>query len=301
MSRNIYSIGETVYDIIFQKGRIEAGKPGGSLLNSSVTLGRLCHKVLFISEMGNDDLGKVILDFLKTNNVNTDYVQLFDDGKTPVALAFLDENQNARYLFYKHYPAERLRQDLPRPKPEDIVLFGSIFSVSPDVREPVAGFARRSKEAGAILIHDPNIRKPHKNEIPKLLPMILENFALSDVVRASNEDFETIFGAGDGDAAFRIIRNESNAVLIFTRGSGHITLYTKDFTRHFDVPPVKIVSSIGAGDTFNAGIASSIIKMGIRKNEIADLPSEKWGEIIATGIALSKEVCLSYDNYISVR
>lgn len=301
MNRNIYTIGETVYDIIFKNGQIEAGKPGGSLLNSSITLGRLGHKVFFISEIGNDGLGNFILDFLKINNVTTDYVHLFDDGKTPVALAFLDENRNAKYSFYKQYPADRLQQDLPDPQPEDLALFGSIFSLSPDVRETVAGFAQRSKEAGAILIHDPNIRKPHKRDIPKLLPMILENFALSDIVRASNEDFETIFGTGDGDEACRIIRKESDAVLIFTRGAGSISLYTRNFTHNFVVPPIKIVSSIGAGDTFNAGIASSIITLGIKRSEIPDLPIDKWEKIITKGIALSKEVCLSYDNYVSVR
>ena len=301
MNRNIYTIGETVFDIIFREDKIEAGKPGGSLLNSSVTLGRLGYNVFFISELGNDDLGKMILGFLKSNGVSTGHIHLFDDGKTPVALAFLDENRNAKYSFYKQYPPKRLQQDFPKPKPEDVVLFGSIFSVSPEVREPVAGFIRQSKEAGAIIIHDPNIRKPHKTDIPKLLPMILENFALADVVRASNEDFETIFGSGDGDEAYRIIKNSSDASLIFTRGAGRVSLYTKDFAKHFEVPPIKIISSIGAGDTFNAGIASSMIDLGITKKEIQDLPSQTWDEIIKMGISLSREVCLSYDNYISIR
>ena len=82
--RKIYTIGETVYDVIFQQGQIKTGKAGGSMLNASVSLGRIGLDVSFISEVGNDDLGNVILHFLKVNNVDVSNIQRYDEGKMPL-------------------------------------------------------------------------------------------------------------------------------------------------------------------------------------------------------------------------
>ena len=151
-ARKIFTIGETVYDIIFSEGQIVAGKAGGSMLNASVSLGRLGMEVVFISEVGQDDLGNLIINFLKENGIKTGFIHQFKDGKTPVALAFLDQHQNARYTFYKQYPNIRLSQPFPEVTENDIVLFGSFFSISTEVREPVVNFVRKARQAGAIII-----------------------------------------------------------------------------------------------------------------------------------------------------
>lgn len=299
MKRVVYTIGETVYDIIFQHGQIQAGRVGGSMLNSSVSLGRLGYDICFVSEVGNDDLGKLVIDFLKKNSVNTGFIDRFNEGKTPVALAFLDEVKNARYTFLKQYPEKRLQQQLPLVTENDIVMFGSFFSISPSVRATVLRFIRQAGEAGALVIYDPNIRKPHKNEIPELLPMIFENFALADIVRASHEDFQTIFGTDEADEASRIVKAYSDAALIFTRGSNGINLFAGDCNREYSVPAIEVVCTIGAGDTFNAGIAKSLIDQGILKRRLSEISPNQWDQLIQTGINLSQEVCRSFDNYVT--
>ena len=60
--------------------------------------------VCFISETGNDHVGNIILDFMKQNNISTDHVNVFPDGKSPVSLAFLNDLNDAEYMFYKDYP-----------------------------------------------------------------------------------------------------------------------------------------------------------------------------------------------------
>ena len=52
--------------------------------------------------------GRLIDDFLKRNGVDTSYVYHFKDGKTELAMAVLDEKNDASYTFYKNYPAKRL-------------------------------------------------------------------------------------------------------------------------------------------------------------------------------------------------
>lgn len=296
--RKIYTLGETIYDIIFSEGQIKAGKAGGSMLNASVSLGRLGMEVVFISEVGQDKLGDLIIKFLEENGIEARFIQRFTDGKTPVALAFLDENQNATYSFYKQYPNIRLNQPFPEVTESDIVLFGSFFSISPEVREPVVNFIRKARQAGAIIIYDPNIRKPHSHEVPAFLEMIFENMALADIVRASHEDFQVIFDIQDSEKAFEMVKKYSQASLVFTRGGESVDVFSAGFSRKYSVPKIEVVSTIGAGDNFNAGIAFSLVGQGILRKDLASLPPEKWDSIISSGISLSAEVCKSLDNYI---
>ncbi|MCE5225859.1 MAG: PfkB family carbohydrate kinase, partial [Porphyromonadaceae bacterium] len=111
--RKVIGIGETILDIIFKDNQPHAAVPGGSVFNGLISLSRLGVSVLFISEIGNDRVGDIIGAFLEENNITTDYIDRFPDGKSPVSLAFLDDQNNANYIFYKDYPKQRL--DVPLP------------------------------------------------------------------------------------------------------------------------------------------------------------------------------------------
>lgn len=299
MKRKIYTIGETVYDIIFENGDIVAGKAGGSMLNTSVSLGRTGCDVAFITELGNDDLGKNIMRFLAANHVDTSFVNQFDDGKTPVALAFLDENKNASYTFYKQYPEQRLFRPLPEIQKNDIVLFGSFFGVNPEVRDRVKSFVKSARDAGATIIYDPNIRHPKDHGMEKIIPAVLENFVFADIIRASHEDFQNLFDIDHPAAAFRLIRKNSGASLVYTHSSEFVYVATDDFQEKFQVPKIDVVSTIGAGDNFNAGMIYQIVKQNHQKYGLNALHEKQWQVIIQSGIRFSAAVCRSWENYVA--
>lgn len=117
--RKIIGLGETIFDIIFQNNQPTASVPGGSTFNGIISLGRTGIPVSFISETGNDHVGEIILNFMRENGVSTDYMQVYPDGKSAISLAFLDEQRNAQYQFYKDYPACRMEVDLS-PLPSDM-------------------------------------------------------------------------------------------------------------------------------------------------------------------------------------
>lgn len=297
--RKVFTIGETVYDIIFKNGRLQTGKAGGSMLNSSVSLGRLGIDVSFISEIGADEVGELINKFLIENHVSTNFIYRFEDGKTPIALAFLNENQNASYSFYKIYPDKRLQQPFPEVTSDDIVLFGSFFSLSPQVRPPLIGFIKKARASGAIIIYDPNIRKSHQSEIPELQNLIYENISLADIIRGSDEDFKTMFDVNNFQEATEIFKKSGNQIFIYTAGGDHVRLFSNNATSSFSVSDIIPLSTIGAGDNFNAGIIYALLMQNIFKKDLSNLQSDQWNGIINTGIELSQEVCKSYDNYIS--
>lgn len=297
--RRVIGIGETILDILFKNNQPQAAVPGGSVFNGIVSLGRAGANVTFISEVGEDRVGKIILGFMKENGICTDNVMVYPERKSPVSLAFLNEKNDAEYSFYKDYPNLRLDIDMPKITAEDIVMFGSFYAVTPQLREKVKELLDNAREAGAIIYYDVNFRSTHAHEAIKLMPTILENFEYADIVRGSTEDFGNMFGMTDADKVYQQKVGFYCSRFICTNGSEKLCLRTKTLKKDYPVEPLQTVSTIGAGDNFNAGLVFGLLKNRIRRNDLDELNDTDWDKIIASGMSFSKEVCMSLNNYIS--
>ena len=297
--RKIFGIGETILDIIFQNNQPYKAVPGGSVFNGLITLGRMGLPVTFISELGNDRVGDIIRNFMQDSHLTTEFVDCFPNGKSPLSLAFLDEDKNAHYIFYKDYPAQRLEVPLPAIEPDDIFIFGSYYSLNPALRPRMVEFLQYARERKAILYYDPNFRKAHAHEAILLKPTVLENLEFADIVRGSDEDFQNLFGKTDTREVYQDHVKLYCDRLLSTRGANGVDLCTRQFTCHFDAPRIHSVSTIGAGDNFNAGILYGLLKYDIRRDDLPDIDMETWGKIVRHGMDLAAEVCQSYDNYVS--
>lgn len=295
---NVYTIGETVLDMIFRNEQPVASKAGGSMLNTSVSISRLGIPVYFISEYGVDRVGQMIENFLKGNNINTHFVHRYNDGKTALALAFLDANNNASYDFYKLYPSRRLSTNIPDIKPDDYVMFGSFYGITNEIRITLKTILDKGIAQNAVVYYDPNFRKAHLHELETLKPLIIENMQMASVVRCSNEDMELIAGASDAESAYEFI-SQYCPNMIYTNSTKGINVHTPAGTFRFPVREINPVSTIGAGDTFNAGIIYSFWKAGIKNAQIPSLKVEEWEVIIKNAVDFATEVCMSYENYIS--
>ncbi len=297
--KKIYTIGESLLDIIFRGGQPQAAKPGGAMLNTAISLGRINLPVSFISEFGKDDAGDLIDFFLKNNGVDISMVNHFSEGSTPLALAFLDENNNAHYTFYKNYPAKRLEINLFTPAKDDIILFGSFYAIDNNIRNQLLGLLRIAKEKESIIIYDPNFRKSHIDELNKLKPLIIENIELATIVRGSDEDFRNIFNADGPDQAWDEVSKYCSS-MIYTCSTEGVYVKTTSFSGKFPVNKIEPVSTIGAGDNFNAGIIAALYNGKTGGEEIEKLGKDAWQKIVVTGVEFASNVCMSYDNYIDL-
>lgn len=300
MNRKVIGIGETILDILFRDGQPQAAVPGGSVYNAMISLGRMGVDVTFISETGNDRVGKMILDNMRANGVRTDNVNVFPDGKSPVSLAFLNEHNDAEYIFYKDYPRQRLDVTMPDIQADDIVMIGSYFAVTPVLRDKVKELLDLARERGAIIYYDVNFRSTHANEAIKLMPTILENFEYADILRGSSEDFRFMFGLDDAEKVYRQKVSFYCNPFIYTDGARDVSLFTRAYANRFPVPEVETVSTIGAGDNFNAGIVYGLIQNHIRRPDIDALDKKDWDDIIACGMAFGSEACRSTANCVSL-
>ena len=294
----IFAIGETVFDIIFKDGKPVASTPGGSMLNTAVSLGRLGLDVYFISEYGKDVVGNLVDDFLRSNGVNTGYACRYDGFPSSLALAFLNNSNNAEYSFYKRYPANRLDAAFPELTANDIVIYGSFYGIEPDIYSRLKPFLEQAHTKNALVIYDPNFRKAHLSGMDTYRPIMMENFAHADIIKGSDEDFAHIFGARSADETWQIIRNMCN-MLVYTANKDDVKLYIPDVMDSYPVPPIMPVSTIGAGDTFNAGLIYGLATHHIGRDELNHLTRKQRADIIGYAIRFAGHVCMSYANYVS--
>ncbi len=294
----IIGIGETVYDIIFRNGQPDKAVPGGSTFNAMISLGRTLGKeeveCLMISETGDDIIGRIITDFMRQNNVSPEYVTVHKGRKSHISLAFLDENNNAQYEFYKDHQHAEIPHHFPKVEHDDIVIFGSFFAVNPVIREMTKDFLFQAHDAGATLYYDINFRKNHRAELPQIMENIIENYQLATIVRGSKEDFEFLYGTNNAEAVFTEHISPYCTTFICTDGSRPVEVWNGEHLK-LPVPKIsgKVVSTIGAGDNFNAGVAYALAKgMNFGKS------SQETAKIVAIAQQFSSNVCQSIYNYV---
>ena len=298
--RKVIGIGETVFDIIFKDDNPVAAVPGGSTFNAIISLGRAGINTTFISETGDDRIGRRIIEFLKENGVNADSVSVYQGTKSPLSLAFLNERNDAEYIFYKDHPNDRLDFIHPAIERDDIVLMGSYYAINPVIRQQVAAFLDYAKEQGAIIYYDVNYRASHKHEIMRLTPNIIENLEYADIVRGSSEDFEIMYKKKDADSVYKSEISFYTKKFIYTQGSEPVELRADGgLSKQYTIEKTDTVSTIGAGDNFNAGFIYGMLKHGLTRDIIdAGLTEEQWDGIVSCALRFSANVCKSINNYI---
>ncbi|MDR1610104.1 MAG: carbohydrate kinase [Candidatus Symbiothrix sp.] len=299
--RKVIGIGETILDIIFRNNKPEKAVPGGSVFNGMVSLARCGITALFISELGNDKVGRLIRDFMIENHLSPEYIDFFEDGSSPVSLAFLDDRQNASYQFYRDFPEKRLQIKFPEIQADDILVLSSYFAVNPVLRKEIIRLLIYAGQQKAIIYYDINFRKPHAGERLQLMPDFIENFRHSTIVRCSSEDLEVLF---PGETVTEIYKKHVSPYckyFIVTQGEKDIILKTETFEKTYPVETFVPVSTIGAGDNFNAGLIFGLMKEKILLADLKKLPENQWDKLIEYGKMFASEVCRSMENYVTAR
>lgn len=285
--KRVIGIGETVLDILFKNDQPQKAVPGGSTFNSIISLGRAGVPCMMVTEVGDDHIGDMTCRYLADNGVSTRYVCRHTGTKSHITLAFLNEHNDAQYTFYKDHASAALDGRLPQLQAENVVLFGSFFAINPAIRPQVSSLLHEARRVGAWLYYDINFRKSHIPDIPHVIANIEENMRLSDLVRGSMEDFEYLYGLTDAEAIYKRV-GQFCSTLILTDGARTIRIFTPEGCETYPVLPITTVSTVGAGDNFNAGYIYAMLRgAGTQAERIA--MAQRW----------SQDVCRQIGNNIS--
>lgn len=236
--------------------------PGGALFNTAIALGRLGVSTGFFAGISTDLFGTRLIAALTAAGVTSDLA--IRSGR-PTTLAFVTFcGTQARYTFYDEGTASRMvtATELP-PIPDRVqaMIFGGIsLAVEPCGS---AFEALMLREAGTrVTMLDPNIRPSFIRDEGAFRSRLSRMIAVADIVKVSDEDLRWIEGPGELAPLAARLRARGPRLVIVTEGARGAYGFSEHETEFVAAASVPVVDTIGAGDTFNAGVLAALAQAG---------------------------------------
>ncbi|MGH1367652.1 MAG: carbohydrate kinase family protein [Maritimibacter sp.] len=269
----ILCCGEALIDMLPRVS--QAGEPafaplaGGAVFNTSIALGRLGVASGFLSGISTDLFGAQLVDALAASNVDA---SLCIRSDRPTTLAFVTlTDGHAKYAFYDENTAGRMitAADMPKlPDTVDALFFGGISLVADPAADAYAALMLREAATRVTMI-DPNIRPDFITDEPAFRARLMSMLGVADIVKISDEDLEWI-GVSIEDLLEMGVK-----LVCLTEGAKGVTGYFGAGQLSAPSKRVEVVDTVGAGDTFNAGLLAGLARDGLlSKGALASLSSE---------------------------
>ncbi len=244
--------------------------PGGSVFNTAVALSRLGTQVEFFSGLSTDLFGERLTSVLTANGVGHELAHR-SDRPTTLAFVTLTDGQ-ASYAFYDENTAGRMltEADLPTiPDAAKACFFGGISLAVEPCADAYAALAARAG-TDRIVMMDPNIRPSfvaNEDRFRARLDAILAN---TDIVKASDEDLRWLLGDGPLPVLAEKLREKGPSLVFVTQGADGVTGHHAGGELHVASQRVQVVDTVGAGDTFNAGVLAGLADAGALERSVFD-------------------------------
>lgn len=192
--KKIICIGECALDIRFRDGQPVGSQPGSRIANAAAILARQDLPVVMASEASLDPVGDQVVDFLHSAGVDTDTIDRYSEGRTPVNLHFEQPDGSVRITRYEQYPDEGFDIVWPRLDEGDIVVYGGYYAIDAKMRRRMSQFLTTAAERKAVMVYLPGFLPQMESRITRVMPALLENLELADLVITRSCDLSRLFG-----------------------------------------------------------------------------------------------------------
>ncbi len=262
----ILCAGEALIDMLPRQ--TEAGEaafapyPGGSVFNTAVALSRLGHATEFFTGLSTDLFGERLAGVLMANGVGSALAHRSD---RPTTLAFVTLNDGqASYAFYDENTAGRMltEADLPAiPEDAQACFFGGISLAVEPCADAYAALAARAHETHVTML-DPNIRPDFIRDESRFRARMDHMLAHADIVKASDDDLRWLLGDESLPVLAEKLMDKGPSLVLVTQGASGVTGFHAQGELHIEAETVQVVDTVGAGDTFNAGVLAGLADAG---------------------------------------
>jgi fructokinase len=282
----IVSCGEALIDML--PGETRAGAPafepfvGGSLFNVAVALGRLGTEAAFFGGLSTDFFGERLKAALETSKVNTSFASISD---RPTTLAFVSLTEGkAQYAFFDEHSAGRMltEADLPAfPAGVTGFHFGSFSLAAEPCGSAFEALVRREHLSRVISL-DPNIRPSLIKNRDAHLARLDRLAGMADIVKLSDDDLAWIGPGASFEALAENWLGRGAKLVVMTRGGEGAVARTRNVSVSLPAVAVTVADTIGAGDTFSAGVMTRLTENGLfTKAAIARLGEDQLTDALA--------------------
>lgn len=252
-------IGETLIDAVRRADGSAHEHVGGSPANVAVGLARLGFEVRLATRVGDDERGSRIAAFLHDEGVGLTPGSIHPQP-TSVARSTLDAAGAATYEF-------DLTWDLTQVQPVDDaahVHTGSIAATLEPGATTVLSSVQNARP-NATISYDPNLRPSLMGDPYDVRAKVEQLVGLADVVKASEEDIAWLYAGAPLSQIVTLWQLLGPALLVVTRGDQGALIALIDNAEISTVaaPAVEVVDTVGAGDSFMAGLLSGLLEDGL--------------------------------------
>ncbi|CAL6050624.1 Fructokinase [Hexamita inflata] len=279
MSR-VFSLGTMILDVMFENYQAKNSNPGGAIFNTSVSLNRMNVDTNFITVIGEDEVGKIFLNFCEQENMKQDNIVSQNGLQSMVALAFLQKSHSTNYEFFGEIPYQALADAIPPMRSTDIFLFGDFFSSRSEFA-PVL----QQIQCTPILYFDPNVRGA-------IGPLFWDCVSKCDILRLSADDLISL-----GLSFAQLCGKAQNKIIIVTDIES-VQFYLNNTFHTLQISKITPVCTIGAGDNFNAGFLKKLSTLGLERATVGSITAEQLQDCILFGIKCAQKVCMLFENFV---
>ncbi len=286
----ILCCGEALIDMIPAKTAdgAEAFAPhcGGAIFNTAIALGRLGARTGLLTGLSRDMFGEQLTGALKASGVDTSSL-IYSDRPTTLAFVRLVDG-NATYSFFDENSAGRMLTPIDLPKlATDVstLYFGGISLACEPGADTYASLLQHQGKGRAVMI-DPNIRPNFILDEAKYRVRLDRMLALADIVKVSDDDLNWIIpGPLTLTEKVEALNARGVGIVIVTRGGEGATGYLPGGDEvNVPVSRVEVVDTVGAGDTFNAGLLAKLAELGcLNKAALSNLSPDLLTKAMAHG------------------
>ena len=257
MTTEFLVIGEALIDIVERPDGTSDEHVGGSPANVALGLARLGHSTALACALGNDARGQRIGGLLGAEGIDLGA----SHGSilvTSTAHARLDESGAANYTFDLDWVFDADTLDITPTH----VHTGSIAAQLDPGADHVLDYLRSVRESASISF-DPNVRPDLMHDVTAARARVEDIVALSDVVKASDEDLEFLYPGVPVEQVLADWAASGPAIVIATLGPHGALAHTAAGLRDMPIGTVHVVDTVGAGDSYMAGLLSGLMELGL--------------------------------------
>jgi fructokinase len=249
----VVCFGEVLWDVFSTHKKI-----GGAPLNVATRLQAFSNEVAMISAIGNDDLGKLILDYLQERQINAEHVQVLNDFKTGVVSVTLNNKGAATYKIEHPKAWDKIafiEKTSDLVKQADAFVFGSLITRDEVSKKTLY----KLLEFADYKIFDINLRPPFYDK-----DILIELMQKADFIKLNDDElYEVSAFMGSKfnnlEQNLHFISEETNTKHIcVTKGEHGAVLFYNDQLFYNSGFKIKVADTVGSGDSFLGSLISKL-------------------------------------------